>query len=124
MKNQPMQQRSIALLQQMGIPVWFSRKRENSLTSVPLLWVHDNPDALKASPLWQGVAVAIDDKISDIVVVTAEQSSYYSSPTIIWTSEQPPERDSNVSRYIWSALCTQGALKRQLWQQIYHVLFN
>ncbi|MFM2479338.1 DNA polymerase III subunit psi [Celerinatantimonas sp. MCCC 1A17872] len=119
-----MQQRSIALLQQMGIPVWLSCKRENSLTSVPLLWVHDNPDALKASPLWQGVIVAIGDKISDIVVVTAEQSSHYLSPTIIWTSEQPPMSDADVSRYIWSALCTQGALKRQFWQQIYHALFN
>jgi DNA polymerase III psi subunit len=122
MKNQPMQQRSIAFLQQMGISVWRSREKQELL--IPLLWVHDQPDQLQASPLWRGLIAAIQDEYSNIVITTPEKCSHYTSTTIIWTSEQPPESDERVSRYIWSELSTQGEQKRQLWQQVSHALYG
>lgn len=119
-----MQQRSIALLQQMGIPVWFCRDRETTSLSIPLLWIHDQPDQLKVSSLWQGLMIAIQDQRASIVVTTPEKADDYKSPVIIWTSDQAPVNDEKVTRYTWSALCTQGEQKRQLWQQVWHALYR
>lgn len=120
-----MNRRSIAILQQMGIPVWQPQVPAGEIAchAIKLAIVVDREQQSRSVYLAQGIAIALALEPSEYIVIDPQQLASYQPQLLLWFASAPASQDTQalVGQFQWDALEQEPLQKRLLWKMLTHV---